>query len=123
MSEPKAYSRREFTSASVLALLATVPILIGGCGGSSNSTAPSPTTGGGSSGATGSVSDNHGHLATVTSAQLTAAADIVLDIRGTATHPHTVTISMAELAQVTNGTRVSKTSSVDDAHSHVVTFN
>ena len=126
LSEPKAYSRREFTSASVLALLSTVPILISGCGESSNPTTPSPSTGGGSGGAsnvTGGVNANHGHIATVTSAQLTAGTDIVLDIRGAATHPHTVMISMTELAQVANGTRVSKTSSVNDAHSHVVTFN
>jgi len=71
----------------------------------------------------GNVSANHGHTATVTSAQLTSSSDVVLNIRGSATHPHTVVISMAELSQIAGGTRVTKTSSVDDAHSHVVTFN
>ena len=122
-------SRREFTSASVLALLSTVPIAIAACGGggdSSTPAGPSPAPGGGGGGGNGetaSISVNHGHVARVTEAQITAAADVVLGIQGQADHPHTVMLTGAELTQIGNGARVSKQSTVEDAHSHIVTFN
>jgi len=123
-------SRREFTSASVLALLSTVPISIAACGGGgdrSTPAGPSPAPGGGSGGGGGnriaSISLNHGHVAAVTAAQISAMADIVLDIQGQGDHPHTVMITGGELGQIANGVRVSKQSTVEDAHSHIVTFN
>lgn len=123
----KSYSRREFTSASVLAILSTVPILVSGCGGDNSSpTAPSASTGGqttGTGSVTGIVGENHGHSAVVTGAQLTGGQDILLDITGVADHRHAVTITVAELNQIAGGARVSKTSSVTDAHSHIVRFN
>ena len=127
--ESKSYSRREFTSASVLAILSTVPILVSSCGGDNSSpTAPSASTGGqsmGTASVTGSVGENHGHSAVVTAVQLTGGQDILLDITGVADHRHTIAITVAELNQMAGGVRVSKASSVNDAdaHSHIVTFN
>ena len=70
------WSRREFTSASILALLSTVPIAISGCGGSD----ASPMAPTGSSSVTGTVGANHGHVAVVTAAQLMSDVDIPLSI-------------------------------------------
>ena len=113
--------RREFTVASALAVLGGVTITISGCGGSSDSpTGPTATPGGGSS---ASISLNHGHEAVITSAQLTAANDVELDITGTADHSHSVTLSSVEVQQIAAGTRVSKVSTTDGGHDHTVTFN
>jgi hypothetical protein len=117
-------TRREFTAQTVMALLSGATITISGCGGTSPSQpSPSPQTGGGSSGSTGAVSDNHGHVATVTAAQISAAAAVSLQIRGSADHPHTVELTLAEVVQIGSGGRVSKTSSSDGGHNHSVTFN
>ena len=113
-----AWSRREFTSTSLLALLSTVPITITGCGDSSNPMAPT-----GTGDVTGVVSANHGHVAVLTAAQLMGEAEISLDITGSSGHAHTVTITVAELDQIANGARATKISSFDAAHSHAVTFN
>jgi hypothetical protein len=66
----------------------------------------------------GIVSANHGHTATITSAQLMAGGDLSLDITGTSDHPHTVQLTGADLTQIGDGQRVSKVSSNDDAHTH-----
>jgi hypothetical protein len=66
---------------------------------------------------------NHGHTATLLAAQFTAGNAISLDIRGQATHPHTVTITQGEMAQIAANQRVSKDSSNDNGHTHTVTFN
>lgn len=63
-------TRREFTVESILALLAGVTITVTGCGGSDSPRSPmspSPTTSGD---VTGTISANHGHVATVTAARL-----------------------------------------------------
>jgi hypothetical protein len=59
----------------------------------------------------------------ITAAQLTAGNAITVTLTGAATHTHTVALSQAELSQINAGTRVQKTSSTDNAHSHTVTFN
>ena len=120
--------RREFTVASALAMLAGVAITMSGCSsssttGPSGTPTPTPTPGTTPTDVMGAISANHGHAASVTGAQLTAGNALVLDIRGTATHPHTVTLSQAELGQIAAGTRVSKESTSDNGHSHSVTFN
>jgi hypothetical protein len=71
----------------------------------------------------GSISANHGHTATITRAQLTAGGALGLNIQGSASHPHSVSLSQAEVGQIAAGMRVSKESSADSAHSHTVTFN
>lgn len=128
MAEQSNISRREFTVAAALAALSGVAITITACGGGSDSpsspSTPPPTAGGGGSGdKSGAISSNHGHTATITAAQLTAAAEVALDIRGASDHPHTVALSAAEVASIAGGQRISKESSTDAAHSHTVTFN
>jgi hypothetical protein len=122
--EQHGMSRRQFTEAGVMAMLAGVVVTLSDCGSSSPTTpsSPPPSTGGGGD-VTGSISANHGHTAVITRAQLTAGGAINLDIRGTATHPHTVSLSQSEVVAIAAGQRVSKTSSSDSGHMHDVTFN
>jgi hypothetical protein len=116
-------TRREFTVESALALLAGVTITISGCGDDDNSsptpTSPSPAP----VNVTGSVSTNHGHEATVTGAQISSGGTISLDIRGTASHPHTVQLSPGQLGAIGARQQVVATSTIDNNHSHAVTFN
>ena len=116
-------TRREFTAESVLALLAGVTITVTGCGGSDGPSSPSSPTPTASGDVTGSIGTNHGHRATVTAAQITAASTIVLNIRGDATHPHTVELTGDDLRRIGARQQVTKTSSSDDFHTHTVTFN
>lgn len=114
--------RREFTAQAALALLGGAVITITGCGGGGSSpSAPSPPASGGDR--AGAVSANHGHVAVITAAQLSAAGSLTLNIRGSATHPHTVELTAVEVAQVRDGQRVSKISTIGDSHNHNVTFN
>jgi hypothetical protein len=71
----------------------------------------------------GAISANHGHVARITGAQLTAGGALSLDIQGTATHPHTVVLSSAEVMDIAENRRISKVSSTDLGHNHTVTFN
>jgi hypothetical protein len=70
----------------------------------------------------GAVSSNHGHSAIITVAQLTAGGDLELDIRGTSSHPHLVSLTATEVASVRGGGRVEKESS-GNSHTHTVVFN
>ena len=118
---PRTLTRRDFTLKSALAILAGVVITIDGCGGSSPAApTPSPTTTGGD--IQGSISANHGHVATITSAQLTAGNAVSLNIQGNATHPHTVDVSQAELRTLQGRQAVTKESTNNSGHQHTVTF-
>jgi len=117
--------RREFTLAAILAMLSGVTITISGCGGSSSPSMPTtPTTQPpATADKTGTISANHGHVAIITAARLTAGQAISLDIQGTASHTHTVELSAAEIVSIAGNTRVSKESTTTSGHSHTVTFN
>jgi hypothetical protein len=130
------WTRREFTTHSVLAMLSGVTVTLAGCSDSNTPTAPStpatptptPTpipnlTPPAAQNATGVVGSNHGHTAEVSAAQITAAADFALDIMGDSNHSHTVNLTAGDLAQIAAGTRVSKMSTNNSAHAHSVTFN
>jgi hypothetical protein len=120
MSEDNRLTRREFTVESALAMLAGVAITITGCG--DDPAAPSPPA----TDRTGTVSTDANHThggATVTAAQFTAGSPITLTLTNVGNHIHTVALSQAELTQISAGTRVQKTSSSDNAHTHTVTFN
>jgi hypothetical protein len=125
MSEENLLTRREFTVESALAMLAGVTITISGCGGDDNPT-PAPTPQPPATDKTGTVSTDAGHThtgAVITAAQLTAGNAITLTLTGATTHIHTVALSQTELTTINAGTRLSKTSTTDNSHSHTVTFN
>jgi hypothetical protein len=147
--EGRKLDRREFTMEAALAMLSGVAITISACGGSSSSPssptaqasptplpaptpspeatpspAPSPTaTPGSVTDKDGSISANHGHAARVTAAQQLAGGALLLDITGSASHPHTVQLSAGSIRDIAEGKRVSEDSSTNSGHSHTVTFN
>jgi hypothetical protein len=129
MLDDKLVSRREFSVASALAILAGVVITVIDCGsGSSTSSSPTPVptptpTPNASGDKVGVISSNHGHVAVITAARLASPASISLDIRGQATHSHTVDLTAAEITAIAGNQQVSKPSTTDEGHSHTVTFN
>ena len=117
-------SRREFTAESVMALLAGVVVTVTGCGGTSSSpTSPTGTTAGSAQDVSGVISANHGHVATVTAAQIVAANAVSLDIQGSATHAHTVTLTADQVHSIGARQQVVVTSTTEAGHQHTVTFN
>ena len=67
-----------------------------------------------------SISSNHGHVLTVSQGDVTAAQDKTYDIRGRASHSHTVTLTAADFATLASGGTVTATSSLGGGHSHDV---
>ena len=122
VKESTAVTRREFTLEAALALLAGCVITISdvACGGSKNANPanPSPAT----ADINGTVSANHGHMVTVTAAQITATNAVTLTLVGNASHNHTVSLSQADLLSLKNRQAVSRDSSNDNSHMHSVTF-
>ena len=118
MAKRETPGRREFTRRSALAALAGVAVTISGCAGE-GPTEPTYTD------ATGTIANNHGHAAVITSAQLSAGATILLEIQGTGSHPHTVELTASDVRAIRQGQRVSKESapSPSGSHAHTVTFN
>lgn len=122
MKTDKTLSRREFTLAAAMAALSGVAITVSGCsgGGTSSPAGPSPAPTGGK---TGTIGANHGHTAVITSGELSGGGGLNLNIRGSSDHPHTVSLSAAEVTAIAANSRVSKESTTEDGHSHTVTFN
>jgi hypothetical protein len=128
MKNTRFLDRRAFTAEAVLAALSGVVILVsesacGGGGASPTSPAPQPPAGGSASDEVGQISSNHGHSAVVTAAQLLAAQQVQLDIRGQADHTHLVRLSAADVLKITTGALVSTDSTTTNGHDHTVTFN
>ena len=119
MKEARLLDRRAFTVESALAILSGVLITITGCD-SNNPSQPAPIVAGDVSGV---VSNNHGHVAVIMRALLTAGNALSLDIQGTATHTHTVELTAAEIMQIGGGQKVAKDSTTTSGHNHTVTFN
>jgi hypothetical protein len=124
-NESTTLTRRTFTLEAALALLAGCVITISDACGSSDTSptnpSPAPTD------INGLVSANHGHVAVVTAAQITAGNAIVLNIQGTAVHNHTLSVSQADLQTLKNRQPVSRDSTNDVSatfgpHMHAVTF-
>lgn len=117
-------TRRQFTLEAALAILAGCVITISdtACGSSKTPTTPTPPLPAATD-VNGNVSANHGHVAVITGAQITDGVAIVaLDIRGTATHTHTLSISQADLTSLKNRQTVVSNSTTDSGHSHTVTL-
>ena len=113
-------TRREFTLDAALAILAGCVITIADTACGSSSTSPTPAAA--PADVNGVIAANHGHIAVIMGAQITAGSAVSLDIRGTATHTHTVAVSQSDLATLKNRQAVTITSTTEASHSHVVTF-
>jgi len=119
LKESTALTRRAFTLEAALLLLAGCVITItDACSSSNNPTTPTPTV----TDLNGVVSENHGHVATVTAAQITATNAVSLNIQGVATHNHTLALSQTDLQMLKNRQPVARDSSNDLAHMHTITF-
>jgi hypothetical protein len=110
-------NRREFTTEAALLLLGGATITLGGCGGGSPTASSPPLTD-----KTGEISSNHGHAATVTAAQLGAGGGLELDIQGTSSHSHMLSLTPSEVAMIRSGSLLEKGCS-GGKHTHTVTFN
>jgi hypothetical protein len=110
-------SRRQFLGAAAAALFAGISITVLGCGDDSG-TGPTAETGD----KVGEISGNHGHQAIIKKAQIDAAGAVTLDIRGSAGHTHSVSLTADEMAGLKSGTMVTKDSSTTNDHHHQVMF-
>jgi hypothetical protein len=72
-------------------------------------------------GTTSTIASNHGHVLMVSAADVVAAVAKTYDITGTASHTHTVMVTVAHFASLKAGTPIMTTTSTDSAHSHMVT--
>jgi hypothetical protein len=127
MSNLGGLDRREFTLRSALAVLGGVTITISaGCGGGGGG---SPT-GGSPTGASpagadtiGAIANNHGHQASITSAQLVAGSALMLNIRGDADHGHMVELTTDDLVRIRSQQTISRECTSTSEHTHMVTFS
>jgi hypothetical protein len=110
--------RREFAGRALMAMLAGVTVTITGCG-SDNLASPSPPP----SDRTGEVTNNHGHVVTITSAQQMAGGNVTLSIQGTGSHDHLLELTAAEVSTIRAGNRLVKDCAMGRSHTHTITFN
>ena len=128
-SEVRVLDRREFSRESLLLLLGGLTISVSACSGGGSSptaaTPPAPTgqPGAGIADVRGTVGANHGHVALVTGAQISAAGAVTLAIRGAADHDHQLSLSAAEMARLRDGQSVAVRSAGAQDHDHLVTFS
>lgn len=119
--------RREFAKEASLAFLSGITVTVSACGGSGYSSPATPTTmppaTNNSGNDVGEVSANHGHSAVVLAAWLQAGNAVDLDIRGSATHSHMVSLVADAMRDLRDGKKVQKDSTSTDGHTHTVTFN
>ena len=69
------------------------------------------------------IAGNHGHELTVDAADLDGTMTKVYDIRGSAGHTHSVTLTVANLQSLKSGTAVTVTSSDEPGHSHAISIS
>lgn len=104
----------------------TVLLLLQACGGgdgdggttSPNTPPPSGTSSCSSTGA--AISGNHGHSLSIPAADLDSTSARTYPIQGGANHPHTITLTPAQLATLKSGQSVTVNSSTDLSHDHSV---
>ena len=114
--------RREFSVEAARFLLGGAALVITGCGGGGGSVTGPTTSAAPVSDAAGTIATNHGHAVTISAAQLLAGGALEIEIQGTSSHPHTVSLTSGEVVAVRSGVRVSK-ESTGNSHTHTVTFN
>jgi hypothetical protein len=68
------------------------------------------------------IAGNHGHVMVVSKAEIAAGAIMTYDIRGTADHPHTVTINPANFANLSGNMNATTISTRDSGHDHNITI-
>ncbi len=71
----------------------------------------------------GAISNNHGHTATITAAELAAGNAVNVELTLGSGHTHHLALTANDIAMVAANQKVSGESTTDNAHSHTVTFN
>ena len=127
MSKSKQISRGDFLKAIAvggLGAAAAGSLGLGGaaCGGDDTATGSGPSTGSGAGCASPMtvIETNHGHVMTVSKADVDAGVDKSYSIQGTASHDHTVNVSALDFGDLAQGKSISVTSSSGSGHTHVV---
>jgi hypothetical protein len=69
------------------------------------------------------ISANHGHVLVVPPADVTAGVTKTYAIQGSSSHPHAVTLTSADFAQLAAGKSITLTSTNDAGHAHRVTVS
>src|SRR5262245_1805251 len=98
----------ESTRREVLVLIAGG--VVGAACGGSNSGSSGPSGNCLANGTHVNIGSNHGHVLAVTIADINAGVDKSYDIRGTADHTHTVTLTAADFASLKQNTGVNEAS-------------
>jgi len=74
-------------------------------------------------GARGSISANHGHSLTVSSADVNSGTEKTYSIAGSAGHSHDVTVSVANFNTLKSNQQIIIASTTGDNHTHQVTVS
>jgi hypothetical protein len=128
MKDTRLIDRRDFAKEASFAFLGGVTVTVAACGGGGYSnpaggTPPTTLAPAGPSDELGEVSGNHGHQATITSAQIQAGLPITINIEAGAGHPHSVSLPAAAMVDIKAGRPVQLQSTMNNGHDHSVTFN
>jgi hypothetical protein len=111
-------TRKEFLSSVMTAAAgAAGAALLVACGSSSDD------DGGGNclmAGVNASIGANHGHALVVTAADVMAGAAKMYDIKGSADHTHSVTVSAGVFAMLASNQSAMTISTTVDNHSHTI---
>jgi hypothetical protein len=67
------------------------------------------------------ISANHGHVLTVTLADVMGDAEVTYGIQGTSAHAHDVTLTADHFAMIEQGMQVTVDSTLGEGHTHQVT--
>jgi hypothetical protein len=118
-------TRKEFLSSVVgVAAGAAGAALLVACSDSGSASADAASAGNcaANGAAPPTIAGNHGHVLTVSKADIAAGVAKTYDITGTADHTHHVTISAPNFGTLTSNMTVSTTSTTDASHSHTITI-
>lgn len=121
--------RKTFIRKTAGSLLLAVPAyaLLSCSSSSDDSNSNPPPTGGNpdclANGTNSNISSNHGHIITVSSADVNAGAEKTYDITGSGNHSHSVTVSAANFNTLKSNQQISVNSTSGDGHTHNVTIS
>ena len=120
--------RRQFLRDAIylpplIAALFAAPLMIS-CGDDEDPPTASVDCGGGGGGTgnSGAISNNHCHSVSITQVQLETGDALFLTLSG-GTHTHPLALTLEKVQDIALGTQVQETSSFNNTHDHLVTFN
>ena len=89
-------------------------------GGNQTQNPPPPGDCSANGGTAASITGNHGHSLMVPKEDFSAGMDKTYDIHGTATHTHSITLTVDQLATIFAGGQATVTSTLTNDHTHQV---